>query len=213
MAHVQLALDMTDLDRALEVAKAAAPFVDIIEAGTPLIKAEGMRAVARLVETFPNRKILADLKTMDVGEAEAALVAEAGGHYTTVMGAAPDPTVRAVVRRAHKDGLKVLGDLLGVHDPTLRAGRLLRLGVDIALVHLGIDQQEAGDYLLGELGGASAWEGIPLAVAGGLDPRSVSAVSRGDYPVELFVVGGFVTGADDPAEAAAHIRRIVDRAR
>jgi 3-hexulose-6-phosphate synthase/6-phospho-3-hexuloisomerase len=41
--------------------------VDWLEAGTPLIIAEGMNGVPRVARRFPQTPIVADLKTMDGG--------------------------------------------------------------------------------------------------------------------------------------------------
>ncbi len=45
--------------------------VAVFEIGTPLCKAEGMRAVRALRESFPNKLILGDMKAPDVGGLEA----------------------------------------------------------------------------------------------------------------------------------------------
>lgn len=65
---LQVALDLTDIETAISIAeKAARGGAHWLEVGTPLIKKEGMRAVELLKRRFPDRKIVADLKTMDTG--------------------------------------------------------------------------------------------------------------------------------------------------
>ena len=64
---LQLALDFVDLHRAVGVAGQAVPAgVDWVEAGTPLIKSEGLDAVRELRRLFPGKTIVADMKIMDV---------------------------------------------------------------------------------------------------------------------------------------------------
>ena len=58
--RLQVALDFENLDDALAIAKEVAPFVDILEAGTPLIKSEGVRVVQTLKEAHPNKLVCAD---------------------------------------------------------------------------------------------------------------------------------------------------------
>ena len=48
MAKLQLALDFVELKHALKVAKAVASSIDWMEAGTPLIKSEGLKTVTKL---------------------------------------------------------------------------------------------------------------------------------------------------------------------
>ena len=65
---VQVSLDLTNIKEALEMAHTAVEAgVDWIEAGTPLILAEGLHGVKALRKEFPNHPIVADLKTMDGG--------------------------------------------------------------------------------------------------------------------------------------------------
>jgi 3-hexulose-6-phosphate synthase len=92
---VQISLDLTSLDEALETAAIAVDAgVDWLEAGTPLLLAEGLRAVERLHARFPDHPIVADLKTMDGGYLETEMMAKAGASLVVVMGRARtvDPT-------------------------------------------------------------------------------------------------------------------------
>ena len=73
---VQISLDVINIDEALSTAEMALRAgVDWLEAGTPLILAEGMHGVRALRERFPNMPIVADLKTMDGGYLEAEMMA------------------------------------------------------------------------------------------------------------------------------------------
>ncbi len=54
---VQISLDLTDLDQALETAQLAIDSgVDWLEAGTPLILAEGLHAIRGLRQRFPKTR-------------------------------------------------------------------------------------------------------------------------------------------------------------
>jgi 3-hexulose-6-phosphate synthase len=62
---VQISLDIVEIAEALETAEMAMRAgVDWLEAGTPLIIAEGMHGVRALRNRFPGVPIVADLKTM-----------------------------------------------------------------------------------------------------------------------------------------------------
>ena len=59
---LQVALDFVDLCRALQVAEfAVSAGADLLEAGTPLIKTQGLESVRRLREKFPRIPIVADI--------------------------------------------------------------------------------------------------------------------------------------------------------
>src|ERR671921_1914946 len=100
---VQISLDVTSLDEALETAAIAVDAgVDWLEAGTPLLLAEGLRAVEGLRRRFPDHPIVADLKTMDGGYLEAEMMAKAGASLVVVMGRAHEATIRKVVEAGQR---------------------------------------------------------------------------------------------------------------
>jgi 3-hexulose-6-phosphate synthase len=83
---VQVSLDLTDIEEAIATAHIAVRAgVDWLEAGTPLLLAEGLHAVKRLRREFPNHPIIADLKTMDGGYLEAEMMAGASATHVVVM--------------------------------------------------------------------------------------------------------------------------------
>jgi 3-hexulose-6-phosphate synthase/6-phospho-3-hexuloisomerase len=92
---VQISLDLTNIDEALETAALAMRAgVDWLEAGTPLILAEGLHGVRALRKAFPNTPIVADLKTMDGGYLEAEMMAKAGATHVVVMARAHVETIK-----------------------------------------------------------------------------------------------------------------------
>ncbi|MFN5789377.1 MAG: orotidine 5'-phosphate decarboxylase / HUMPS family protein, partial [Bacteroidota bacterium] len=100
---VQISLDLTNIDEALETAAMVLRAgVDWLEAGTPLILAEGLHGVRKLREAFPGIPIVADLKTMDGGYLEAEMMAKAGATHVVVMARAHEETIKCVVQ-AGKD--------------------------------------------------------------------------------------------------------------
>src|SRR5579875_3504736 len=107
---VQISLDLTSIDEALAHArKAVRAGVDWLEAGTPLILAEGLHAVKALRREFPQHPIVADLKTMDGGYLEAEMMAKAGATHVVVMARAHPATIKTVVKAGRDYGVKVMG--------------------------------------------------------------------------------------------------------
>ncbi|ULQ54144.1 orotidine 5'-phosphate decarboxylase / HUMPS family protein [Flavihumibacter fluvii] len=139
---VQISLDLTNIDEALETAAMAMRAgIDWLEAGTPLILAEGLRGVRLLREAFPNVPIVADLKTMDGGYLEAEMMAKAGATHVVVMARAHEETIRCVVNAGRDFGVKVMGDNLGCEDMVAAAKWLEDLGCDYIIHHIGYDER------------------------------------------------------------------------
>jgi len=206
---LQVALDFVELARALKVAAdAVAGGADYIEAGTPLIKSEGLDAVRKLRELFPDHTIVADMKTVDAGRVEAEAAAKAGANVMTVLGSAPEGTIRECVQAGRHYGIQVAVDLLGAADPMALAKRAAELGAAWLDVHCAIDQQMEGAdplALLRELRGQS---NLTLAVAGGINSETAAAaVAAG---ANVIIVGGAIIKAIDVKQAAADVRKAVD---
>src|SRR5205809_1920668 len=139
---VQISLDLIDIPEALETAHLAIRAgVDWLEAGTPLIIAEGMNGVRALRKEFPGVPIVADLKTMDGGWLEAELMAKAGATHVVVMERAHEETIRCVVQAGRDFGIKVMGDNLGCPDMVAAARTLEDLGCDFVIHHIGYDER------------------------------------------------------------------------
>src|ERR1700735_800816 len=102
---VQISLDLITIPEALETARLALRAgVDWLEAGTPLIIAEGMNGVRALRQRFPGVPIVADLKTMDGGYLEAELMAKAGATHVVVMARAPAETLKCAAKAGREHG-------------------------------------------------------------------------------------------------------------
>lgn len=139
---VQISLDLTNIDEALETAALALRAgADWLEAGTPLLLAEGLHGVRALREAFPNVPIVADLKTMDGGYLEAEMMAKAGATHVVVMARAHAETIKVVVKAGRDYGVQVMGDNLACSDMIAAARLLEDFGCDFVIHHIGYDER------------------------------------------------------------------------
>ena len=141
---LQVALDLLELDRAVEIAEEAVRGgADWIEAGTPLIKSEGMQAVRVLRERFPEHEIVADMKIADTGAVEVEMAAKSGADIICILADADDTVIAEAVRSARKYGVGSWRTS-SMSTTRSRSHELLKLGVDYINAHVGIDQQMIG---------------------------------------------------------------------
>ena len=206
---LQVALDFENLSRALPAAREAVDGgADWIEAGTPLIKSEGLDAVRQLKKTFPDRRVVADMKVMDTGAFEVEIAAKAGADLVTVLGAADDDTIAEAVRGGELYGAEVVVDLLGVADPVARSRRAAELGAAAVCFHVGIDMQMRADAPFARLAEIATGSPIPVAVAGGLTSESVAGAVRAG--AQILIVGGAITKSPQIADATRRIRTAIE---
>lgn len=169
-----------------------------LEAGTPLISSEGIRAIQSLVKTFEGSTIVADFKTMDGGDLDVGMAARAGAHVITVMAVAEDATIRKTVEEARKHQLAVIADVLAAKDKPKRAKEVAQLGVDGIFVHTGFDERrlDTSRNPLTDLPSVLRAVQVPVAVGGGISSESANrAVELG---AQIVVVS--TTTATSPFE-------------
>ncbi|HZE22325.1 MAG TPA: 3-hexulose-6-phosphate synthase [Desulfobaccales bacterium] len=208
-AILQLALDFVDLHRAVGVAERAVPAgVDWVEAGTPLIKSEGLDAVRELKRLFPNKTIVADMKIMDAGRIEVESATKAGAGIVDVLGTATDATIAECIQAGKNYGAKIVVDLIAVTDPVARARQVEALGTDYISVHVAIDEQMRGRDPFAILYEVSQAVQVPVGVAGGINSETAAAAVA--HGAAYVIVGGAITKAMDPEVATREIRRALD---
>ncbi len=187
---VQLSLDLTSMEEAIDTAAIGVEAgVDWLEAGTPLLLAEGLHAVEHLRARFPQHPIVADLKTMDGGYLEAEMMAKAGADFVVVMGRAHEATIRRVIDAGRDFNIRVMGDNLGADDRVECARWMERLGVDVIVHHIGFDERAMirGLSPLDELDEVVRSVTIPVQAVGGLSiEQAIECARRG---AKLVVVG------------------------
>ncbi|MUM64679.1 D-arabino 3-hexulose 6-phosphate aldehyde lyase [Acidianus infernus] len=208
--NLQVALDFISLDDAMKVAKMAIEGgVDIVEVGTPLVKAEGIRGIKQLRELAKDKILLADTKTADAGDVEVEIAKLGNADIMTVLGIMSDSTIKSAVDKAKELGIVVQADLINVNDPVKRAKRLKELGVDIIGLHVGLDvQKERGitvTSLKNEIKQISEFSLV--SVAGGLNEKNI--VDLLDLPINIYVVGGAITRSSDPLLVTKRLINII----
>jgi len=207
---LQVALDFIDLPRALKLAEEALEGgADWIEAGTPLIKSSGLDAVRELRKRFPKVRLVADMKTMDVGRIEVESAAKAGADVVIVLGLACDSTIRECVEAGNHYGAKIMVDLLEVDALLERAKEVERMGADYIGLHTSIDEQMEGKISFAGVTTIAGKIGIPIAVAGGVNSENASeAVEAG---ASIIIVGGAIIKSVDAKKATAEIKRAIEK--
>jgi len=205
---LQVALDFENLSRALQAAtEAVEGGADWVEAGTPLIKSEGLDAVRELKKAFPGKRIVADMKVMDTGAFEVEIAAKAGADIVTVLGTADDDTIAEAVRGGEMYGAEVVVDLLNVDDLVARAKRVAALGAAAVCLHVGIDMQMQAKTPFARLEALAKESPIPVAVAGGLNSETVAQATRAG--ARIIIVGGAITKSPDIRGATQRIKEAI----
>lgn len=210
---IQLALDYFELPPALAMAQLVGPVVEAIEIGTPLCKAEGMRAVSSIRALRPNNLILADIKSPDVGGGEAKMAFDAGADWMTVLGAAPLDTVKLALEEANsRPGKEMFIELTGIRDILARAREWRGIGVERMVYHRGWDEGnlsrtwDASDRATIE---ELIRMGFKISIAGGLELDTIPFFRGLD--ISVFIIGRAIRETPDPVASARRFRAVINQ--
>ncbi|UCB59082.1 MAG: DUF561 domain-containing protein [Thermoplasmatales archaeon] len=206
---LQVALDLLNEHRALAIAKdSVSGGADWIEAGTPLIKSEGMEIIRKLKELFPGKTLVADMKTMDTGALETEMAAKAGADIIVILAASDNSTIIDALKSARKYGSKIMVDLIGVKEKIKRSKELEKIGVDYLCTHVGIDEQMMGKNPLEILTSIVKNTNIPIAVAGGINSETALEIVKAG--ASIIIIGGAITKAKDVKKATQQIKKVIN---
>lgn len=120
----------------------------LIEAGTPLIKKYGERAIqqlwrftaSKIFQSDINPYIVADLKTMDRGLTEVVIAQMAGASAAIALGQAPVETLNAFIEGCKKYNLDSMVDMMNVDQP-IKVLRKLKVLPNVVVLHRGVDEE------------------------------------------------------------------------
>lgn len=210
---LQIALDSLSLEKAVTDAKQAENLVEIIEVGTILACAEGMKAVSTLRALHPNHIIVCDLKTTDGGTILAKMAFEAGADWLTVSAAAHPAT---------KAACKKVADEFNATNPNLKVKKEIQieiygnwtlddakdwasLGVKQAIYHRSRDAELAGKGWTPEdvdLMKQLSALGLELSITGGIVPQDIHLFKE-IKNAKAFIAGRALVGENGKTTAEA----------
>ncbi|PFP24908.1 3-hexulose-6-phosphate synthase [Bacillus sp. AFS073361] len=205
--NIQLALDRMDIAEAIELTKKVEDSINWIEVGTSLIKEFGVKSIKEIKQAFPNKQIVADIKTIDNARYEFELCFEAGADVATVMGVSPLVTIDTCMEVANRYQKKVMIDLLNTSDEQKQA--LRKYNDAIFCEHVSKDQQEElGDQNQGTK--PSDFSGFQVAAAGGIKLGSIEDLIKSIHPA-VVIIGSAITNAENPSVAAARFKQVISK--
>ena len=204
---LQLALDMLDLQTALDVLEKVHAHIDVIEVGTILCLSEGMPAVRKIRELYPKHTILADVRIVKAGAVIAKMAFDAGADWTSVVAEASSETVEAAVKEARGHTSDLARDVQieladSWTDEQLALWR--ELDIEQVIYHPASEVSDLNQdkWHQGNLATVQRLHdlGFKVTVTGGMTSGDIAKFKN--IPVYTFISGRAIAKADDPASAA-----------
>jgi bifunctional enzyme Fae/Hps len=198
--YLEVALDIPDWRRVEAIIKAL-PRSDaiLLEAGTPLIKRYGVEVIQKIHSLRPESVVIADMKTLDVGNVEARMAGDATADVAGFSGLASVKTIEKFIEECKKIGILSLMDTINVQNP-VDVLKKLKVKPDIVEIHRAIDVEEEA-YAWGNIKEIREVCGkVLIAVAGGIRLDNVETALKAG--ADILVVGRAITAAKDVTGAA-----------
>lgn len=204
--NVQLALDRLTKEECFSILGDTASSIDWIEVGTGVIKQYGVSIVSEIKQRYPEKVIVADMKTCDAGRHEAVQAFESRADVTTVMAFSANKTILEMLEAAKESGKRVMVDLLGVTDRN-RLVELHSLGVDLVCLHYGKDMQLEKEMSTDIFSLVQGLEGLEIAIAGGINKGTLPGLL--EKKLDTVIVGSAITKAEEPGRAAEELKEVI----
>lgn len=203
---LQVALDYFTIEEALKLMDIIHPYVEIAEIGSPLIYAEGFRAIRAVKEKYPHIDVLADMKIVDGGYPIADAAFAAGADIVTSIGMTNDETLKGLVKAANEHGKKAMADTIGVANLEKRVQELEDLGFEYLLVHTAHDMLDCINAPIEALKLIKAnVTHAKVGISGGITVEQMPEICAAKP--DWIVVGSSLTLADDPLSVAKTFTR------
>jgi len=201
---VQVAFDVTTYSQLTKIMKEIQQYVDIVEVGTLLIKAEGI-AVAKKAKDDYGLPVFADIKCMDAGSFEVSIAAEQSADYVTVLASSYYNNIKEVIETCRKFKIKSVVD--SINSPIERLVYIQYLGIDMIELHTGYINKV----------GARPWDDVeqiydkaskPLSLSGGISSTDILRIQKYSKKVDTLIVGRAIVYGKNPKEEAKKIKEM-----
>jgi bifunctional enzyme Fae/Hps len=224
--YIQVALDHPSIEHHMKVVKKL-PKSDriILEVGTPFLKKYGMEAIKKVRELAPQKFIVADLKTLDVGKLEVDFAFDATADGVVVSGLAAPSSIDKFLLEAKRMSIYGFVDTMEVDDPIAKLSKLKQIP-DVVILHRAIDVEQASGSESSDAAQKARWAVIPkikelykdqklasgrdrvlVAVAGGIDPNTARYAI--DMGADILIVGRFITSSKDIENSMRRLLNII----
>lgn len=201
---VVLALDETDPEKALAVAREVAPYIDAVKINWPLVLSAGPDMIGRLAEIS---EVICDFKVADIPNTVRLIVENCvsrGASAVIVHAFTGDDSMRAAVEAA---GVKA--DIIAVTEMSHPGGTMFTAKHAEELAHVGADNGAKGFIAPAtrpdRIAAVRAVVGSLTILSPGVGAQGGSARAAIEAGADYVIVGRAIYGSDDPAGTARSI--------
>ncbi len=202
---LQVSFDLTDLQKALDIASQVAPYASILEIGSLLLYKYGTQSIEAFRTNFPNATLLVDAKICDRAKEAVKTLSAAGADWITVMAGTTPNVIHAACTTAHELNKKIMLDLLDSSALGQSALEAKSLGADALLFHTPHDE-EASLLFLDKWDIVRGNTTLPIFISGKISRDIIDKILA--IKPDGIIIGKSITEAENPAAEAEFYQKI-----
>lgn len=194
---LQISFDITDAQKALDIAEKVKDYCDTFEIGNLLLYAQGAQCIEIFKQQFPQKTIMIDSKIIEKGKEITSLLIDYGADWITVMGGTHTNIIHLVTETAHTMKKKVMMDVSDSLSHGQSALEAKNLGIDAIMFHQHYDEYNPAPFM-------EKWEllrgntDLPIFIEARITKNTSEAI-LGLKPAGI-IVGKSIMQAKDPVE-------------
>lgn len=197
---LQIAFDLLDLDKCLEIAKTLENYADSFEIRSSLILKHGITVIEQFKSTFPDKELFVETQIVNHPHDIVPMCIKAGADSISVMAGTTQQIIHGASTLAAQKNKKVTLDLLDANSIGQAAMDAKRLGVNAILYHNIYDGQDEASFAMEEWDSLKGNTNLPIYITSNIDRNNIHFIIS--LQPDVIVIGKTITQTADPVEEA-----------
>ncbi len=198
---LQIAFDVLDLEKCLDIAKSVENYADSFEIRSSLLLKHGIYVIEKFKTTFPNKELFVETQIVSHAQDVVPMCLKAGADWISVMAGTTQEMIHGVSILASQQKNKfVTVDLLDASSIGQAAMHAKRLGADAILYHNIYDHQDEASFAMEEWDDLRGNTNLPIYITSNIDRNNINFIIS--LNPDVIVIGKTITTMINPAEEA-----------
>jgi 3-hexulose-6-phosphate synthase len=197
---LQIAFDVLDLEKCLDIAKSVETYADSFEIRSSLLLKYGIHIIEQFKSTFPNKELFVETQIVSHAQDIVPMCIKAGADWVSVMAGTTQEIIHGVSILANQKKKSVTLDLLDANSIGQAAMDAKRLGIDALLYHNVYDHQDEASFAMEEWDELRGNSTVPIYITSNIDRDNINFIIS--LQPNVIVIGKTITTSANPAEEA-----------
>lgn len=207
---LQIALDLLDLQKCLDIAKSVEHYADSFQIGLPLLLQHGVHILEEFRAAFPDKEIFAETQIINHEQDIASMSLKSGATWISVMAGTTKEVIHAVSVLASQKNKFVIMDLFNSNSIGQSAMDAKKLGVDALLYHNTYQENTESEFAIEEWDDLRGNSKLPIFIRANINRDNINFILS--LKPDGIIIGRSITQAKNPVEEAEFFLSCIQKA-